>query len=380
MVHGPWIKPFTLSCRHVFIDLPCYASYNQFFGQIPDNIGLISGLQRIDLSMNLLEGKIPSSIGQLRELQYLDLIDNSLDSSIPSELGLFADKSDRFGSFRKPAVRAPSDFGKYRALPECLKNCSALVSGHFEGNKFTGNITNAFGVHPSLEFILLNNNQFVGQLSPHWGQSKNLTVLMNMGKNRSSGSIPSELGQLRQLEYLRLDGNRFTGNNTNAFGIHPSLRFIDLSDNQFVGRLSPQWGKCISITDMRMGRNKISGRIPPELGQLRQLEYLSLDSNEFSGELPDAMGDLFWSDAMESRKTDSASATLFVRDPASGNQNFESFESIILQEEVKFTFAEAVKAVDDFHEKYCIGKGGFGKVYKAGFKSGQVVAVTTINM
>ncbi|RXH87243.1 hypothetical protein DVH24_028743 [Malus domestica] len=53
-------------------------------------------------------------------------------------------------------------------------------------------------------------------------------------------SIPSELGQLRQLEYLRLDRNRFTGNIANAFGVHPSLRFIDLSDNQFVGRLSPQ--------------------------------------------------------------------------------------------------------------------------------------------
>ncbi|CAL8114762.1 unnamed protein product [Prunus armeniaca] len=24
-----------------------------------------------------------------------------------------------------------------------------------------------------------------------------------------------------------------------------------------------------------------------------------------------------------------------------------------------------VKAIDDFHEKYCIGKGGFGRVYKA---------------
>ncbi|KAH0996590.1 hypothetical protein GBA52_020454 [Prunus armeniaca] len=33
-----------------------------------------------------------------------------------------------------------------------------------------------------------------------------------------------------------------------------------------------------------------------------------------------------------------------------------------------------VKAIDDFHEKYCIGKGGFERVYKAELLSGQVVA------
>ncbi|XP_048435734.1 MDIS1-interacting receptor like kinase 2 [Pyrus x bretschneideri] len=62
------------------------------------------------------------------------------------------------------------------------------------------------------------------------------------------------------------------------------------------------------------------------------------------------------------------------------SENFESLESMILQEEVKFTFAEVVKAVDDFHEKYCIGAGGFGRVYKAELQSGQVVAVKRLNM
>ncbi|BBH10144.1 hypothetical protein Prudu_022841 [Prunus dulcis] len=53
------------------------------------------------------------------------------------------------------------------------------------------------------------------------------------------------------------------------------------------------------------------------------------------------------------------------------SQNFEKLESMILQEEVKFTFGEVVKAIEDFHEKYCIGKGGFGRVYKAELQSGQ---------
>ncbi|ONH93175.1 hypothetical protein PRUPE_8G217300 [Prunus persica] len=62
------------------------------------------------------------------------------------------------------------------------------------------------------------------------------------------------------------------------------------------------------------------------------------------------------------------------------SQNFEKLESMILQEEAKFTFGEVVKAIEDFHEKYCIGKGGFGRVYKAELQSGQVIAVKRLNM
>ncbi|PQQ20648.1 putative leucine-rich repeat receptor-like protein kinase [Prunus yedoensis var. nudiflora] len=69
-----------------------------------------------------------------------------------------------------------------------------------------------------------------------------------------------------------------------------------------------------------------------------------------------------------------------VRKKINSAQNFENFESMILQEEVKFTFGEVVNAIDDFHEKYCIGKGGFGRVYKAELVSGQVVAVKRLNM
>ena len=41
---------------------------------------------------------------------------------------------------------------------------------------------------------------------------------------------------------------------------------------------------------------------------------------------------------------------------------------------------DIVKATDDFNEKYCIGRGGFGSVYKAVLSTGQVVAVKKLNM
>ncbi|KAJ1385656.1 Serine-threonine/tyrosine-protein kinase, catalytic domain [Sesbania bispinosa] len=46
----------------------------------------------------------------------------------------------------------------------------------------------------------------------------------------------------------------------------------------------------------------------------------------------------------------------------------------------KFTFSDLVKATNDFNDKYCIGKGGFGSVYKAELPTGLVVAVKRLNI
>lgn len=62
------------------------------------------------------------------------------------------------------------------------------------------------------------------------------------------------------------------------------------------------------------------------------------------------------------------------------NQNENEVESLIWEKEGKFTFGEIVKAAEDFDDKYCIGKGGFGTVYKAVLKSGLVLAVKRLHM
>lgn len=46
----------------------------------------------------------------------------------------------------------------------------------------------------------------------------------------------------------------------------------------------------------------------------------------------------------------------------------------------KFTFSDLVKATNDFNDKYCIGRGGFGSVYKAELLTGHVVAVKKLNI
>ncbi|PRQ60999.1 putative non-specific serine/threonine protein kinase [Rosa chinensis] len=90
LFQGPMLYNFP-KLKHLHL------SQNNFRGTIPEDIGFISGLQRVDLFNNSLESKIPSSVGQLRELQHLDLRENSLNSSIPSDLGLCTNLDLLFG-------------------------------------------------------------------------------------------------------------------------------------------------------------------------------------------------------------------------------------------------------------------------------------------
>lgn len=49
-------------------------------------------------------------------------------------------------------------------LPNCLRNCSGLTRVRLDGNKLSGNIFEAFVVHPNLVFISLSGNEFTGEL------------------------------------------------------------------------------------------------------------------------------------------------------------------------------------------------------------------------
>lgn len=72
--------------------------------------------------------------------------------------------------------------------------------------------------------------------------------------------------------------------------------------------------------------------------------------------------------------------TKLLDDEAKIAKNGESSKSVIWERESKFTFGDIVQATDDFNEIYCIGRGGFGSVYKAVLSTGQVVAVKKLNM
>ncbi|EEC80067.1 hypothetical protein OsI_21783 [Oryza sativa Indica Group] len=145
----------------------------------------------------------------------------------------------------------------------------------------------------------------------------NLTELnyMNLESNSFSGRIPSTLGNLGMLELLVLSSNNFTGQvpvelfNSTAVSVDLSYNNLEGSIPQEISNLKgliefyAQWnklsgeipstiGECQLLQNLHLQNNILNGTIPSSLGQLQGLENLDLSNNNLSGEIPKLLGNL----------------------------------------------------------------------------------------
>ena len=107
-----------------------------------------------------------------------------------------------------------------------------------------------------------------------------------------AGTIPSELGNLANLEELTLPQNQLTGEIPSELGdlgqphrTELGLQPVERGDAVRVGRL----GKPVV---MRLGSNRLSGAIPPALESLSNLSILGMGNNQLNGQIPSQIGNL----------------------------------------------------------------------------------------
>ena len=91
---------------------------------------------------------------------------------------------------------------------------------------------------------------------------------LDLSNNELTGEIPSELGNLSNLQDLLLD------------------------ENQLTGEIPSELGNLSNLQHLILRKNLLSGKIPLELGNLSKLQYLFLDENQLSGEIPSELGNL----------------------------------------------------------------------------------------
>ena len=105
--------------------------------------------------------------------------------------------------------------------------------------------------------------------------------------NNVQGSIPAEIGQLKNLISLSFSGNHLSGHIPPEIGQIKNLRVLRLWNNRLTGGIPPEIGQLRNLTVLTLGRNQLAGTLPAELGQLENLLDFRLDENtELSGPLP----------------------------------------------------------------------------------------------
>ncbi|KAL6269754.1 hypothetical protein ACE6H2_026665 [Prunus campanulata] len=395
---------------------------NLFNQEIPAQIGMLTELQYFSFFNNNLTGLIPYQLSSLQKVQFFILGANYLETPDWSEfLGM-------------PSLTYLDLSGNHFSLefPKFISECRNLTFLDLSGNFFTGQIPeHVFTNLGKLEYLNLTINQFQGPLPSNFPKLKHL----HLAQNNFGGATPEDIGKLTRLEVLNLSNNNLTGEIPPELGTFDkftgmaSLAYfyhLDLSSNSLSGAIPSSLGKLTSLKVFNVSHNHLSGEIPSAFFKILSLDSYDFSYNNLTGPIPiwchfeNAPANAFAGNSAmfghlhgpsechpSSRLSKKKKILIGVLLPVCGlsfvaitiamilmlrknpklfieeikiSHNFETFESMILQEKVKFTFGEVVKAIEDFHDKYCIGKGGFGKVYKAELPSSQVVAVKRLNM
>jgi hypothetical protein len=166
---------------------------------------------------------------------------------------------------------------------------------------------------------------------------------LNVSHNELSGTIPTGFSSMSSLETVDFSYNQLTGE------IPSGKAFENTSAEAYIGNV----GLCGNVQGM-------PSCDPPTTSGHHKRTVIEIVFSVIGAVLLLAMV-AFLILACRRRPCEQK-----VNDP---------YESMIWEKESKFTFLDIVNATDSFNEAFCIGKGGFGRVYKAELPCVQVVAV-----
>ncbi|KAJ4851048.1 hypothetical protein Tsubulata_042911 [Turnera subulata] len=172
--------------------------HNMLVGNIPSELGSLSGLIRLSLSGNNLSGPIPATVARMGNLQFMDLSSNKLNGSIPVDI--------------------------------CYARSISEIN--LEENKLSGALPDCIGLLTSLRNLVLDSNALTSSIPfSLWGL-KDLLIL-SLRFNSIGGSLPLQIGQMEALQQLKLSGNRLFGDISSSLGKLQSLIYLDLANNNF---------------------------------------------------------------------------------------------------------------------------------------------------
>ncbi|GAY68890.1 hypothetical protein CUMW_267680 [Citrus unshiu] len=207
-----------------------------FLGTLPNSIGTLENLTRVDLRSYNFTRPIPTSMANLAQLFHMDFSSNHFSGPIPS---LHKSRNLNYLDLSSNNLNG----GIYPTFWQKLLNLNIFVLSH---NSLNGSIPKSMFLFPILEIHLLSNNQFENQFPEISNMSSSFSKL------RLASSKPWVIPILKnqsQLSFFYISNNQISGEIPNWIwevgGVN--LYFLNLSQNLLVLDLS---------------NNNLSGSIP----------------------------------------------------------------------------------------------------------------------
>ncbi|KAG6698949.1 hypothetical protein I3842_08G045500 [Carya illinoinensis] len=383
------------------------ANNNHFIGRIPKSLKNCTSLIRVRLEGNQLLGDISEDFGNYPNLTFMDLSHNRFYGRISGNWG-------QCPQLKTLKIRGNNIVGSIS--PGILQNLSQLHVLDVSLNRIVGVIPKELGRLTSLVQLRLNGNQLSGAIPIEFGSLTNLEFL-DLSSNRLSKSIPSNFGGLTKLHHLNLSKNNFSE------GIPPNLLSLfqvselDMSYNYLTGGIPSEIATMNSLVELNLSHNHLSGFIPAAFKEIRGLLHVDISYNELHGPIPNSNAFLNAPfEALQGNKGLCGNVTglqpcskkgqkvnfavvlpvlgaLLVllscltifqimrrrkKDPKpEESEMHEIFPTSTL--DGRTMYRDIIQTTNSFDARYCIGKGGYGSVYKATLSSGVTVAVKKLH-
>ncbi|XP_015885526.2 protein STRUBBELIG-RECEPTOR FAMILY 8 [Ziziphus jujuba] len=321
--------------------------------QLPPN------LTSLNLANNNLTGNLPYSISSMVYLNYLNFSGNSLSQSIG----------------------------------DILANLAGLGTLDLSFNNFSGDLPNSFSSISNLSSLYVQNNQLTGTLNVLTGLP---LATLNVANNHFTGWIPRELTSIRTFVY---DGNSFDNGPAPPpppYIPPPSGRSRGSRNHSKSGSHAPDSDHEASHSDGGLTVGALAGIILGSVfvglavllalafcirknkkkakGARTPRESFSVGSNNVDTQM------------QEQRVKPMASITDLKPPPAEKvmgerlqgkNGSVKRIKSPITA--TSYTVASLQTATNSFNQEYLIGEGSLGRVYRAEFPNGKIMAIKKID-
>jgi Leucine-rich repeat (LRR) protein len=244
-------------------------------GAFPVSIGVLTGLEALQIAANNITGQLPASLVNLANLTSLTIWGNGMSGPIPPGITTLP-KLEQF-QIQDNHFSGP--------FPTTWTNSLSLVD--MSGNDFTGPLPAQLFSLPRLATLRMDRLNLSSVNFTATIESSNLTQLtvFSMTNSKLQGPIPSFCSKMNRLKTLALDSNRLEGAVGPGLGCLPSLEVLSLENQPGLTSLTDDIAAPSNMTSIALNGCRISA-IPVVLGTMPRLQVVRLFGNFMNGTIP----------------------------------------------------------------------------------------------
>ncbi|XP_021719304.1 phytosulfokine receptor 2-like [Chenopodium quinoa] len=438
---------------------------------IPTSLSSCKKLRTLSMAKNELHGEVPESFGNLGSLSFLSMSNNSLVNltgalstlqqcknliTLILTRNFHGEEIPRIlPGFEKLRVLALGNCGLHGEIPVWLQNCDKLEVLDLSWNHLNGSIPSWIGQMENVFYLDFSNNSLSGEIPKtlmqlsslinprsfssdpssingiplyvrrnssyglQYNQLSSFPPSLYLSNNKFNGTIPVEIGQLKQLHVLDFSKNNITGTIPDSISNMPNLEVLDLSFNVLYGSIPRSLDKLSFLSKFSVAHNHLQGQIPSGV-QFQGFPNSSFEGNlglcgstqappcndDHNMSIPSGSSNKLGRRSIIgitisvgvgialllavvllklSRRDARASSVDFLDEengrPPRLSEGFTTAKLVLFQNsECKdLTVGDLLKSTDNFSQANIIGCGGFGLVYKASLPDGSKVAIKRLS-